>query len=94
MTLKFEPGLDFLTVHLSTKFHHPRFISSDVLTNSKQRDSVGSTHIALLCYPGGKNGDGIVNAVSIVNRHRYVCAHNCPQQCQHLPCWYQSVKLL
>jgi len=31
MILKFELGLDLLTVHLHTKFHHPTFNHSEVI---------------------------------------------------------------
>jgi len=36
MTMKFELGLDFLTVHLPTKFHRPMFNRSEIimLTNA------------------------------------------------------------
>ena len=39
MTLTFELGLDFLTVHLSTKFYHPVFNHSEVivLTNKQTK---------------------------------------------------------
>jgi len=38
LTLKFELGLDFLTMHLAIKFHHPTFNHSQVmvLTNKQQ----------------------------------------------------------
>jgi len=51
MTMKFELGRDFYTVHLPTKFHHPVFNRTEVmgLTN-KQRDSVENTHLAALFY--------------------------------------------
>jgi len=37
MTLKFELGLDFLTLHLPVNFHHPMFNRSEVivLTNKQ-----------------------------------------------------------
>jgi len=37
MTLKFKLDLDFLTMHLPTKFHHPMFNHSEVimLTNKE-----------------------------------------------------------
>jgi len=41
MTLKFELDLDFLTTHLTTKFHHPMFNRSEliVLTNTQANKS-------------------------------------------------------
>jgi len=55
MILKFERGLDFLTLYLPTKFYHPTFNHSVVieLTN-KQRDSAENNYLTLLCYTSGK----------------------------------------
>jgi len=60
MTLKFELGLDFLTVQLSTKFHHPMFNRSEVIMMTKKtnkstnRDSAENIHLTQLGYAGGK----------------------------------------
>jgi len=56
-TLKFELGLDFLTVHSPTKFHHPIFNRSEVivLTNEQKQTNKQTTilpeniHLAPLC---------------------------------------------
>jgi len=36
MTLKFELGLDFLTVHLPTKFHRPMFNRLEIVLTKVQ----------------------------------------------------------
>jgi len=55
MTLKLELGLDFLTMHLPTKFHHPMLNRSEVtvLTN-KQTDFAENIQLAPLCYASGR----------------------------------------
>jgi len=62
MSLKFELGLDFLTMHLPTKFHHPMFNRSDVIVlrstqthKQTKRDSDESIHLAQLCYADERN---------------------------------------
>jgi len=40
MTLKFELGLDFLTMQLSTKFHHPTFNRSEVIMLTNKQTNV------------------------------------------------------
>jgi len=55
--LKFELGVDFLTMHLPTKFHHHMFNRSEVivLTNTEtNRDSAENIHLPPLCYAGWK----------------------------------------
>jgi len=57
LTLKFELGRDFCTMHLAAKFHHSMFNRSEVivLTNKqsdKQTDAAENTHLAPLCYAG------------------------------------------
>jgi len=57
MTLKFELGLNFLTVHLPTKFHHPMFnpLEVIVLTNKQtQLDAAKTSIFASLCCAGGE----------------------------------------
>jgi len=54
MTLKFETGRDFCTMHLTTKFHHPTFNSSEdiVLTNKQtQKDTAENIHLLLYATP-------------------------------------------
>jgi len=56
MTFKFELGLDFLTMHLSTKFRCPMFNHSEVIVlTNKQRDSAENIRFTSLSYAGGKN---------------------------------------
>jgi len=44
MTLKFELFLDFLTLHLPTKFHHPVFNSSEVITLTTNKQTNKQMH--------------------------------------------------
>jgi len=58
LTLTFELGWDFCTMHLTAKFHHPTFNCSEVimLTNNqtdKQTDAAENSDLAPLCYIGG-----------------------------------------
>jgi len=53
LTLTFELGRDFCTVHLTAKFHHPTFDHSEVImqTNkltNKQTDTAENIHFASL----------------------------------------------
>jgi len=54
--LKFQLRLDFLTVHLPIKLHHPMFNCSEVivLTNKQTERFCKNIHIAPLCYASGK----------------------------------------
>ena len=54
LTLTFELGREFYTVHLTAKFHHPTFnrLEVIVLTN-KQTDAAENIFLAPLCYAGG-----------------------------------------
>jgi len=51
MTLKFEFGLDFLTMHLPTRFHHLMFNHSEViaLTNILQTNQQTNKEILFHC---------------------------------------------
>jgi len=54
-TLKFELGLDFLTVHLSTKFfRHHVFNRSEVIVLTNKQEFCWKHHLASLCYADGK----------------------------------------
>jgi len=61
LTLTFEVGRDFCTLHLTAKFHHLTFNRSEVilLTNrqnwkiNKQTDAAENIHLAPLCYAVG-----------------------------------------
>jgi len=62
MTLKFHLGQDFLTMHISTEFHHPEFNRSEliVLTNkqaNKQVDIALNIHLASICFTPVENCD-------------------------------------
>jgi len=71
ITLKFELGLDFLTMHLSTKFHRPMFNRSEVimLTNKQTKRFCWKRsviHLAPLCYAGGKSTPGYLYQCNVV----------------------------
>jgi len=60
MTLKFELGVDLLTMHLPTKLHHPVINHSEVIVltgkqANKQRDSAENNRLDPLCFAGRKN---------------------------------------
>jgi len=62
MTLKFELGRDFCTMHLPTKFHHPQFNHSEVIlfTNThkqthKQTVIGENIHLTQLAKPMENN---------------------------------------
>jgi len=54
MTLKFEVGLDFLTMNLPTKFHHCMFNRHKLSCWWTNRDPAENIHLAPLCHPSGK----------------------------------------
>jgi len=72
LTLTFELGRDFCTVHLIAKFHRPTFNRSEVivLTNkqkNRQTDAAENIHLAALCYAGGCHA--MTSSVSRVNQN-------------------------
>jgi len=63
LTLTFELGRDFCTLHLTAKFHHSKFNRSEAIVRTankqtdkqtnKQTDAAENIHRAPLCYAGG-----------------------------------------
>jgi len=60
MTLTFELGRDFCTVHLTTKFDRPMFNRSEVIVRTNKQttwqtktDAAENIHLAPLCYASG-----------------------------------------
>ena len=58
LTLTFELGPDFCTVHLTAKFHRLVCNRSEVIVltdkqTEKQTDAAEKIHLAPLCYAGG-----------------------------------------
>jgi len=58
LTLIFEFGRDFCTMHLTAKFHGPTFNRSEVIVRTnkltnKQTDAAENIHLAPLCYAEG-----------------------------------------
>jgi len=78
-TLKFEPGLDFLTMHQTIKFYHPIINRSEVLvltdkqTKNKQSDSVENICLAPLCYYASVKKTDIATDFDVVDGRALDC---------------------